>query len=178
MRSTPSQTSQTAGSNYGTAPTRRRRIASTAASFAAITALFLTTACVQTEFFGTPHEPPAESIAALYESVDDIDRPHETFGRLITTERFADRQGVIDATRREAARRGANAIVILDIERAPDTDHQELSTAPDPITSPLRQAVDSKIRWRVEALLIRWQEPPSIGPDTGPPSPAPTSNAP
>lgn len=121
-------------------------------------------ACVQSDFYGDTHPPTAH--AQLFENIEDIDRPHERIGRLVTIERMASRQALIDAMQSEAARRGADAIVIISMDQFAWSDHDHAAELLDPELAPLAAATDSKLRWRGEALLLRWTGEPQPRPDT------------
>lgn len=130
--------------------------------FAAVTAWSLLCAamalcpagCVQSEYFGDPHPPTHHT--RIYESLEAVDQPYETIGRLVSVEQLASRQAMIDAMQRAAAQRGADAMVLLSIERFAWSDQAGPIDAIDPKVDPVGAAIESKRRWRGEAMLIRW----------------------
>jgi uncharacterized protein YbjQ (UPF0145 family) len=117
--------------------------------------------CVQSEYFGEAYETTRG--VAFYDSFEDVDRPHEVIGRVVAIEQMASRQAVIDAMRRDAARRGAHAIVLVSLERFAWSDHDGPVSASDPELNPIGSAVDAKQRWRGEAALLRWTDPDPEG---------------
>jgi len=125
------------------------------AALAAVTATALI-ACVQSNFYGDTHAPTNQ--AELFDRFEDIEHPHETIGRLVTIERMASQPALINAMRREAARRGADAMVITSIEQFAWSDGPGGGDLIDPELDPIGAAIDSKRRWRGEAVLLRWTD--------------------